>query len=165
MTDQRELPVYRALNELNIEYERFEHKEALTMEDCESIGKDAGAEHFKNLFLCNRQGTDFYMVLLRADKMFRTAEVSKQLGVSRLSFASPAQLGDKLKLLPGAVSPLALLNDENHEITVAVDRDILSLEKIMAHPMVNTASVAMKGTDLFRFLDWLSNKLVFVTIQ
>lgn len=164
MIDPKELPVYRALNELNIEYERFEHPKALTMEDCESIGSEVGAVHFKNLFLCNRQGTDFYMLLLRADKKFRTAEVSKQLGVSRLSFTTPEQLKEKLGLLPGAVTPMSLLCDEQHKITVVVDKDLLNLEKVCVHPMVSSASVAIMGKDLFRFLDWCGNKLVFVAI-
>lgn len=164
MTDPKEHPVYRALDELNIEYERFEHPPALTMEDCENIGKEAGAAHFKNLFLCNRQGTDFYLLLLRADKKFRTAEVSKQLGVSRLSFTTPEQLKENLGLQPGAVTPMALLNDARHEVMVVVDRDILELDKVCVHPMVSTASAAMKREDLFRFLDFCGNRIVFVNI-
>jgi Ala-tRNA(Pro) deacylase len=164
MTDPKELPVYRALDELNIKYERFEHPQALTMEDCENIGKEAGAVHFKNLFLCNRQGTDFYMLLLRSDKKFRTAEVSKHLGVARLSFASSEQLFEKLQLLPGSVTPMALLNDKHREITVVVDRDILKLEKVCVHPLVSTASVALKREDLMKFIDRYGSSPVFVDI-
>lgn len=164
MTDPKELPVYRALDELNIKYERFEHPKALTMEDCENIGKEAGAVHFKNLFLCNRQATEFYMLLLRSDKKFRTAEVSKQLGVSRLSFAAPEQLFEKLGLLPGSVTPMALINDRERKVTLVVDRDILKLDKVCVHPMVSTASIALKREDLFRFIDCCGNRLVFIDV-
>ncbi len=160
-----ELPVMEALNELNIPYVRYEHGRALTMADCENIGADVGARHVKNLFLANRQGTQFYLVLLCAKKKFRTAEVSKQLGVSRLSFATDGQLMDKLGLLPGSVTAMGLLHDTAHEITVAVDADIRDFPMLCVHPCTSEASYAISGEDLFRFLEWRGNPLHMITVS
>ena len=86
--EERELRVYELLDSLNIEYERCDHAPAVTMEDCEAVDIAMGVRMCKNLFLCNRQRTDFYLLLIPADKPFKTKELSAQLGVSRLSFAS-----------------------------------------------------------------------------
>ena len=109
MIDEREKPALAALEKLGIPYKRYEHACALTMEDCVDIGADVGAHHCKNLFLCNRQKTDYYLMLIRGDKKFKTAVVSKLLGVSRLSFCDAEQLMDKLGLLPGSVTAMGLL--------------------------------------------------------
>ena len=106
MLDPRALPALKRLEELDIPYTLYEHPAARTMEDCEGIGRDVGAAHFKNLFLANRAGTAFYLVLIRADKKFHTGAVSRQLGVERLSFGTPEQLEELLGLQPGAVTPL-----------------------------------------------------------
>ena len=69
VADERERPVLELLDEMGIQYRRYEHPCARTMHDCEGIGADIGAQHFKNLFLCNRSGTRFYLLLIRADKL------------------------------------------------------------------------------------------------
>lgn len=123
------------LARLDIPFTRYEHAAALTMADCAHIGGDIGAHHCKNLFLTNRQQTDFYLLMLEPDKQFRTAEVSKQLGVSRLSFATPELLHEKLGLIPGAVSPLALCHGEARPIRVLMDKDaagIIGLKNMSA---------------------------------
>ena len=112
--DERERPVLELLDEMGIPYRRYEHPCARTMHDCEGIGADIGAQHFKNLFLCNRSGTKFYLLLICADKPFRTGDVSRQLGSSRLSFCSDAQLMDKLGLVAGSVTPMALYRAQRH---------------------------------------------------
>ena len=92
MMNEKELPVYAALDRMGIEYTRIEHPAAATMEACAAIGEGTGASHCKNLFLTNRQGTAFFLVMLGSSKKFRTASVSKQLGVARLSFTTAEQL-------------------------------------------------------------------------
>ncbi|MBQ9833263.1 MAG: prolyl-tRNA synthetase associated domain-containing protein [Clostridia bacterium] len=165
MIHERELPVIEALKKLNIEYKRYEHENADTMEKCEHIGEDVGAKHCKNLFLTNRQCTDFYLMLTAADKPFRTAVVSKLLGVSRLSFASNDLLFEKLGLLPGSVTPLALCHEGTRGITVVIDEDVASYEKICVHPCVSTASYAMQTKELLRFLHSCGNEIRYVTIM
>lgn len=164
MMDSRELPVYKALDALNIPYERMEHDEARTMKALEEVDAAAGAEHCKNLFLCNRQMTDFYLLLLGGAKKFRTAEVSKQLGVARLSFGSPEKLNEYLGLEPGSVTPMGLINDSERRVTVLIDRDLRDAQRIMVHPNVCTASICISGKDLFRFLAARGNRIVDVTI-
>ncbi len=165
MHDERDLLAEQALIELNIPFVRYEHEAARTMEDCESIGKDIGACHMKNLFLVNRQGTDFYLVLMDGHKSFRTAEVSKKLGVARLSFASPEQLYERLRLEPGAVTALGLLFDEKRIVTVVLDTDVLTYPYVCLHPCVSTASLAIKPEDLLRFISHRGNELKTMKIE
>lgn len=162
--DERERPILELLDGLGIKYRRYEHPEARTMEDCEHIGEDVGATHFKNLFLTNRQQTDFYMLLISPDKKFRTSEVSKQLGVSRLSFGTDALLMEKLGLLPGSVTPLALMNPNARDITLVIDRDILSMDMVCVHPLVSSASLAMRLDDVLKLVGRFGNKVEYVNI-
>ncbi|MCE5234610.1 MAG: prolyl-tRNA synthetase associated domain-containing protein [Clostridiaceae bacterium] len=165
MRDERDLKAEQALTALHIPFVRYEHEAALTMEDCEDIGKDIGACHMKNLFLTNRQGTDFYLVLMDGHKSFRTAEVSKKLGVARLSFATPEQLRERLNLEPGAVTALGLLFDTARAVTVALDTDVLKYPYVCMHPCVSTASLAIRPEDLLKFLASRGNTVVQMQIE
>ncbi len=161
--DPRELPIYEALAALGIEYERFEHKPTVTMEICDEVDRITGVEHCKNLFLTNRQKSKFYLVIMGAHKRF-TACISRQLNCSRLSFADDGRLYEKLRLLPGAVTPLNLIYDRNHEIIVVIDEDLKSLNRVSVHPAVSTASIALKTTDLISFIAHYGNRMQFVKI-
>ena len=107
-------PALEKLDELGIKYYYYEHPLAKTMEDCEGIGADVGAKHFKNLYACDHTETNFFIIIIRADKKFRTSEVSRKLGVSRLSFCTDEMLQENLGVVSGAVTPLALMNDKEH---------------------------------------------------
>lgn len=85
---KKEIRTYDLLDELGIEYKRVDHEAAMTMEVCEEIDLALQAVICKNLFLCNRQETDFYLLMMPGDKKFKTKDLSKALGVSRLSFAN-----------------------------------------------------------------------------
>ncbi|MDR0841634.1 MAG: prolyl-tRNA synthetase associated domain-containing protein [Christensenellaceae bacterium] len=159
------LPALNKLAELGIAYTLYEHPPAHTMEDCEGIGGDIGAAHFKNLFLTDRANSVFFLVLLSASKQFRTGPISRQLGASRLSFCTAEQLYDKLKLLPGAVTPLAVLNDAAHEVRVAIDKDIMTHEWLCMHPLVNDATVAIARMDLLRYLQACGCAYQYITAQ
>lgn len=152
MIDEREKPVLAALAALGIEYERFSHPPASTMEECEAVAALAGAKHCKNIFLTNKRKTIFYLAMIGAEKRFITSDISKQLGVPRLSFADESLLFEKLGLLPGAITVTGLLNDAEHDVRVAVDRDILKNERMLIHPNVNTASLSVRTEDVLRFL-------------
>jgi Ala-tRNA(Pro) deacylase len=160
--DEREKKVYEALDALFISYERFSHGPAMTMQDCEIFDAGRKTAHCKNLFLTNRQGDRFYLLLLVGDKPFKTKDISKQLGVARLSFGTPAQLMDKLGLLPGAVTPMGLVNDTERAVHVLLDQDVAAWEDVVVHPNVNTASVVLKTKDLLRFLEAMGNPLTYV---
>ena len=124
---------YQLLEKLNIAYRKVEHPEAGSMED---------------LVLCNRQKTVFYLLLIPGGKRFKTSVVSKLIGSSRLSFGEPDKLYELLGVHPGSITPLGLAFDEAHQVNLLIDREVLSLEEVGMHPLVNTASLAMKTDDL-----------------
>ena len=96
----KEIRTYDFLDKLGIEYQRIDHEAAFTMEVCEEIDKTLGATICKNLFLCNRQKTDFYLLMIPGDKTFKTKELSHQIGSARLSFASPQDMEKYLDITP-----------------------------------------------------------------
>ena len=146
----RELRVYDYLDKLSIEYWRTDHFDmpAMTMEDCNKIDAVLGVLICKNLFLCNRQKTDFYLLLMPGDKPFRTKELSKKLGVSRLSFAPEDAMLELLDIQPGAVSVMGLMNDRDVRVRLVVDGDVLRQEYFGCHPCVNTSSMKLRTSDV-----------------
>lgn len=147
--------ILQYLRRLNIPYVLYEHEPKETIEACQHIeGVDwTQAAMCKNVFLTNRQETAFYLVLLRHDRAFRTAVVSKLLGVSRLSFAKSELLPDMLGLEAGAVSPLGLVFDTEHRIQLGIDSALLNFPRLLFHPGVNHRSVELAADDFFhRFL-------------
>ena len=149
----REVAVYDLLDQLAIPYRHVAHDAAETMEACVEIDTRLGTKMFKNLFLCNRQQTDFYLLMMPGDKPFKTNELSGQLGVARLSFASGDKMEELLGLLPGSVSVMGLMNDKEHAVRLLIDEDLLAAEEIGVHPCLNTASLAISRADILeRFL-------------
>lgn len=146
--DSREMAAYDFLDSLGIEYERADHERADTMEACLAIDEVLGFEICKNLFLCNRQKTDFYLLLMPASKPFKTKELSAQLDTARLSFGSGEDMEALLGLLPGSVSVLGLINDKEMRVRLLIDKDLLSAPSFGAHPLMNTSTVAFKTSDL-----------------
>jgi len=155
---QEEQNVLEALDSYGIRYVRLTHPAAVTMELCRGIGASFGASHCKNLLLTNRSGKSFHLLLMEADKPYRTADVSRRLGVSRLSFASADQLKEVMGLSPGCVSVMGLLNDcarsayKNGFLHVAIDADLLKRQKLCVHPNVSTATLVMDVGDILRLL-------------
>jgi len=149
----RETRVYDLLDQLGIEYERFDHEPATTMEACEAIDAELGVTMCKNLFLCNRQKTNFYLLLMPGDKKFKTKELSAQINSARLSFAGPEEMLRYLDIEPGAVSVMGLMNDHEHGVKLLIDQDVLKDEYIGCHPCVCTSSMKIKTEDIVkRFL-------------
>lgn len=155
------------LKDMGIAHTLFEHEPKLTIEACQTIpGVNWNeAAMCKNVFLCNRQETDYYMVLLRHDRAFRTSVVSKLLQVSRLSFAKPEKLQDMLHLEPGAVNPLSLMFDAQAQITLGVDSALTSYKRLLFHPGVNWLSVELSQQDFIeRFLPAIRHNPVMLSI-
>ena len=144
----KEQRVYSFLDSLNIEYKRVDHEPAMTMEACEDIDKALGAIMCKNLFLSNRQETAFYLLLIPADKPFKTKDLSAQLGVARLSFGKAEYMEEYLDITPGSLSVLGLMNDKENNVQLLIDEDIFSAEFIGVHPCVNTSSLSLSTKDL-----------------
>ena len=144
----KEIRVYDFLDALGIEYGRIDHEAAMTMEVCEEIDKALGATICKNLFLCNRQQTDFYLLMIRGDKQFKTKDISAQMGSSRLSFANAEHMEEFLDITPGSVSVLGLMNDTDKRVRLLIDSDVLTGEYIGCHPCINTSSLRIRTSDM-----------------
>lgn len=147
--EAKEIRVYDLLDSLGIAYERTDHEPAMTMEACNDIDKVLNVVICKNLFLCNRQKTDFYLLMMPGEKPFKTKELSGQIGTARLSFASAEDMEKYLDIHPGAVSVMGLMNDTENHVKLLVDEDVLKGEYMGCHPCVNTSSLKMKTADVF----------------
>lgn len=162
----REQRVYELLDRLGIAYEYVDHPPAMTMEDCLEIDRILDAVICKNLFLCNRQQTQFYLLMLREDKRFRTAEVSKEIGSARLSFGPKEYMERFLDLSPGSVSVLGLMNDSGSRVQLLMDEDILRGEFFGCHPCVNTTSLRLRVSDLTdRILKEFGHEPILIKVQ
>ena len=150
----KEIRVYDFLDSLGVNYQRVDHEAAMTMEACEEIdrtlseGVDSGVAICKNLFLCNRQETDFYLLLIPGDKPFKTKYLSAQIGSSRLSFAKPEYMERYLDITPGSVSVMGLMNDKDNKVRLLIDEDVLQQEYFACHPCINTSSLRFRTADL-----------------
>ncbi len=141
---ERETRVYDFLDKLQIEYERVDHEPATTMEACEEVDKKLGTLMCKNLFLCNRQKTNFYLLLMPGDKKFKTKELSQQINSARLSFADAEDMLKYLDIEPGAVSVMGLMNDKDGAVKLLIDEDVIKGDYIGCHPCVCTSSLKIK---------------------
>ncbi len=143
-----ECRTYAFLDCLKIEYTRVEHAAAMTMEACAAIDEVLGTVMCKNLLLCNRQNTAFYLLMLPGDKVFKTKDLSAQIGSSRLSFASGDYMVELLDITPGSLSVLGLMNDKDNKVQLLIDEELLKAETIGVHPCVNTSSLGLSMKDL-----------------
>ena len=146
---RQELRCYDLLDRLGVPYERVDHAPAMTMEVCEEIDRVLNAVICKNLFLCNRQKTNFYLLLMPADKPFRTKEITSQLGCARLSFASEDAMEQLLQLTPGSATIFGLMHDTENRVQLLVDRDLLGEATFGCHPCINTSTIRMQTSDVF----------------
>ena len=146
----REIKAYEFLDSLGIVFDRTDHPDqpATSMEVCEKVDAVLGVRICKNLFLCNRQKTNFYLLIMPGDKVFKTKELSKQMGISRLSFAEEEFMEQFLDLHPGSVSVLGLINDRDHRVQLVIDEDVLKEEFFGCHPCENTSSIRFATKDL-----------------
>lgn len=163
---ERELRVYELLDSIGVEYDRLDHEAAMTMEVCAEInaafgrmtleefkaeGNEERTKHAiicKNLFLCNRQRTKFYLLMIPGDKKFLTKNLSAQINSARLSFAGEEDMLRYLDITPGSVSVLGLMNDSENSVQLLIDSDVLQSEYVGCHPCINTSSLRMKTKDL-----------------
>ena len=144
-------------------FELRQHPAVHTMDDCAALGLPA--PHCKNLFLCNRAATQFYLFLLGADKPFVTREISHALGVSRLSFGKDEPLFAMLHTHPGAVSPMGLIFPEAAPVRLLCDRSLTALPAIAFHPLTPAASLWMPADAFFRrFLPLPGHEVTFLDV-
>lgn len=169
-TDNRldkEIRVYDFLDKLGVQYQRIDHEAAMTMEACEEIDRALGDNTTicKNLFLCNRQETDFYLLLMPGDKPFKTKDLSAQIHSARLSFAKPEYMEKYLDITPGSVSVLGLMNDSEKKVQLLIDEDVMKEPYFGCHPCINTSSLKFTTEDLMqKIIPALEHEPVTVTL-
>ena len=144
----KEIRCYDLLDSLQVAYQHIDHEPANTMEACAAIDQALNATICKNLLLCNRQATAFYLLMIPGDKVFKTSVLSKQIGSSRLSFAGPEYMEKYLDITPGSVSVLGLMNDTENHVELLMDEDILKGDFFGCHPCINTSSLRLSTRDL-----------------
>ena len=143
----------------------MDHEHADTIADCELVEGMLGCKICKNLFLTNRQQTDFYLLIMPGEKPFKTKLLSKQIGSARLSFAGPEYMEKLLDITPGSVSVLGLMNDHDKAVRLLVDRDLLREENFGCHPCINTSSLRFRTAELFKkILPALGREPTFVDL-
>ena len=147
---EKEIRVYDLLDSLGISYQRVDHEPAMTIEACQDIDKLMGTHMCKNLFLCNRQETAFYLLLMPGDKKFKTKELSSQINTARLSFANEAHMEELLDITPGSVSVMGLMNDKDNKVQLLIDEDLLEHLYLGCHPCINTSSLRIKTDDILK---------------
>ena len=165
--DQRipqEEAIYHKLEELSIPFARVDHDHADTMEDCLAIESVLGAKICKNLFLCNRQQTQFYLLMMPGDKPFKTKFLSAQLGCARLSFADEGHMAQYLSTIPGSVSALELLFDTQGLVQLVIDRDLLRDDLISGHPGISTSTLRLTREDMLRYVQAVGHSPVYVDL-
>lgn len=149
MSLENKSKVYSLLDELKIEYTSYDHEPAFTMDICKEIEKVIHSPICKNLFLCNRQKTNFYLLLMPGDKAFKTKDLSAQINSARLSFGSDDDLKTYLDLTPGSCTIFGLMNDPELKVRLLIDEDLLKEEYFGCHPCINTSTISFKTSDLF----------------
>ena len=161
----KEIRVYDLLDKLEIEFERIDHEEANTMDACQEIDKVLGCFICKNLFLCNRQKTQFYLLMMEGDKPFKTKDLSKQINSARLSFAEPSYMEEYLDILPGSVSVMGLMNDMENHVQLLIDKPVIESDLIGCHPCINTSSLRINTKDVLgKFLPAVHHEPIIVDL-
>ena len=162
---EKEIRVYDFLDRLGVDYQRIDHEAAMTMDACVAIDEALGAAICKNLLLCNRQCTSFYLLMLPGDKPFKTSILSKQIGSSRLSFASGEYMERFLDITPGSLSVLGLMNDTDLQVQLLIDADLVSSDFIGCHPCINTSSLRLRTADLMqRIIPAMNHEPIIVSL-
>lgn len=162
----KEVRTYDLLDKLHIPYQRLDHGPTATIQDCHDVDQLLDIEICKNLFLCNAQKTEFYMLMMPGTKKFKTAILSKQIGSARLSFAGPEFMQEFLDTTPGSVSILGLMNDDNHRVRLLIDQSVIKgHEYVGCHPCINTSSLKIRTADLLeKFLPYVNHPYTLVDL-
>lgn len=161
----KEIRVYDLLDKLGMEYYRTDHEPATTMEVCNDIDKILGALICKNLFLCNRQKTQFYLLMMPGDKTFKTKDLSRQINSARLSFADEEYMEKYLDITPGSVSIMGLMNNTDNNVQLLMDKEVLEDEVLGCHPCINTSSLKLKTREVLdKFLPAVHHEAIIVEL-
>jgi Ala-tRNA(Pro) deacylase len=161
---EQEAAVIARLTALSIPFTRHEHPPVATVEEASQHWAGIDATHCKNLFLRNQKGNRHYLVVLTASKKADLRAVADQIGDGKLSFASPERMMTYLGVTPGSVSPFGLINDREHLVRVALDKDFQHAVRLAFHPNINTRTFTIAAEDFTRFLVACGNTVQHVTV-
>lgn len=157
--------VLEKLQELNIAYKEIEHTPVYTIEDMDNLGDVfEGAKICKNLFVRDQKGKNHFLVVLPEEKRAPLADIAAKIGSTKLSFASEERLMKYLKLTPGAVTPLAVINDESNDVVVVLDEELKKSTMLGVHPCVNTATILLTPDNLEKYITMSNNKIKYINI-
>lgn len=152
------------LDDNGYKYDKVEHEAVFTMEEMEKAGITAKGDVVKNLFLRNAKGDKHYLVCVPEDKKVDLTKLAMCLASTKLSFGSPERLEKYLGVTQGSVSPISILNDENHEVLVAFDQSLMGKERIGFHPCENTATCFLPFKDIKKIIEDNGNKFMCIKI-
>lgn len=152
------------LDDNGYKYEKLEHAAVFTMEEMEAAGITSKGDVVKNLFLRNAKGDKHYLVCVEESKQVDLAKLALKLGSTKLSFGSAERLEKYLGVTQGSVSPLSILNDENHEVIVAFDQSMMGKDRIGVHPCENTATCFISFKDLKTIIEKNGNKFLCIKL-
>ena len=145
--------IYEYIKERNIWFEITEHKAVFNMEELSKIDIPYPEADAKNLFVRDDKKRNYYLITVKGDKRVNLKEFKQKNNTRSLSFASKEDLMEMMNLIPGAVTPLGILNDEEKRINVFIDKDFVSESGIIGvHPNDNTATLWLKTNDLIDIL-------------
>jgi len=160
-----EIAAYDLLDRLGVPFTRLDHDPTPSIDACEEVEALLGVEICKNLFLCNRQKTQFYLLMMPGRKPFRTKDLSAQIGSARLSFAEEIFMRDFMHISPGSVSVLGLMNDKENRVQLLIDRDVIAQQFFGCHPCVNTSSLRISTADLIsKILPSVDHEPIFISL-
>ena len=161
----QEAAAFDLLESLGIAYDRVTSDPADNMEKCAAVSAVLGMPICKNLFLCNRQETSFYLLMIPGDKKFKTKELSSQIDSARLSFAKDTYMEEFLDITPGSMSVLGLMNDKENRVQLLIDEDVLRGKYIGCHHCINTSSLRLRTEDLLqKIIPAMEHEPIFVKL-
>lgn len=152
------------LEAMGIETATRHHEPVFTVEQAKTVRGGLRGTHCKNLFLRNKKGA-MWLVVLPEDHHLDLNELEERLGSGRLSFASERRLDQHLGVIPGAVTPLAVVNDTQQAVTVVIERSVLGNDPINCHPLDNSMTTAIAAADLTRFLESTGHRPVVIDLD
>lgn len=149
------MDILDVLDKLNIKYNMQEHKAVYTVEEMQEIFLDMEGIGCKNLFLKDAK-KNLFLYTLPEDKRADLKTLPEKINSKRLSFANENDLQTYLGLIPGAVTPLGIINDKEQKVTVVLDKELKN-NKVLIHPNRNTATISIKYDDLIKFIKYCRN--------
>ena len=150
---QTQEELLNVLTQIGIEYKNHEHPAVYTVEEADLHHEGIEGAHSKNLFFKDKKKNLFLVVTL-SDKPIRIKEVAQKIGAKNMSFAKPELLAEVLGIIPGAVTPFAVINDQNHGVKVILDEEMMESELLNFHPLVNTATTTISSKELIKFIEY-----------